>query len=721
MAIVPLSEIEMLRRHGPHLAYEPPGGFDGRGEPDRRVKTHCCFCGQQCGVQLLVADEKVVGVEPWEEFPFNAGKLCPKGIKRYLQNNHPDRITTPLLRTDDGFVPMSWDRALEYAARKLREIQSRHGADSVAVLSGASLTNEKAYLMGKFARVALGTRHIDYNGRLCMVAAGAANLKAFGIDRAANPWTDIAETDLVLVTGSNVSECSPITTDYIWKARDRGAKLIVVDPRLTPIARTADLYLPVKPGADVPLMNAILQVVIDEGGFDQAFVEQHTADFDAVREAVASYVPEAVEQTVGVPARRIRQAARMWMDAGKSMLLHARGIEHHTKGVDNVLSCINLVLASGRIGKPGCGYATITGQGNGQGAREHGQRCNQLPGARDIENPQHREHIAEFWGIEEKDLPGKGATSPEIIGLAHEGAVRGLLSVCYNPLVSLPDAGFTREALEKLDFFVAIDFFMSETARHADLILPGSLQEEDEGTVTTAEGRVVHVRKAVDPPGQARADWRIVCDLADRLGGRDKFAFSGPAEIFDELRAASSGGKADYKGITYERIDREMGVFWPCPDAEHPGTPRLFEGGRFAHDDGRARFHPVAYRPGADPLDDEYPTYLTTGRVVSQFLSGNQTRRIGPLVDQCPEPYVEIHPKLAEPLEIGDGDRVRLTSRRGSIDLAARVVSTLRPDTVFVPYHWPGAQSVNRLTHRSFDPIAGIPEFKASAVRVEKC
>ncbi len=721
MAIVPLSEIEMLRRHGPHLAYEPPGGFDGRGEPDRRVKTHCCFCGQQCGVQLLVADEKVVGVEPWEEFPFNAGKLCPKGIKRYLQNNHPDRITTPLLRTDDGFVPMSWDRALEYAARKLREIQSRHGADSVAVLSGASLTNEKAYLMGKFARVALGTRHIDYNGRLCMVAAGAANLKAFGIDRAANPWTDIAETDLVLVTGSNVSECSPITTDYIWKARDRGAKLIVVDPRLTPIARTADLYLPVKPGADVPLMNAILQVVIDEGGFDQAFVEQHTADFDAVREAVASYVPEAVEQTVGVPARRIRQAARMWMDAGKSMLLHARGIEHHTKGVDNVLSCINLVLASGRIGKPGCGYATITGQGNGQGAREHGQRCNQLPGARDIENPQHREHIAEFWGIEEKDLPGKGATSPEIIGLAHEGAVRGLLSVCYNPLVSLPDAGFTREALEKLDFFVAIDFFMSETARHADLILPGSLQEEDEGTVTTAEGRVVHVRKAVDPPGQARADWRIVCDLADRLGGRDKFAFSDPAEIFDELRAASSGGKADYKGITYERIDREMGVFWPCPDAEHPGTPRLFEGGRFAHDDGRARFHPVAYRPGADPLDDEYPTYLTTGRVVSQFLSGNQTRRIGPLVDQCPEPYVEIHPKLAEPLEIGDGDRVRLTSRRGSIDLAARVVSTLRPDTVFVPYHWPGAQSVNRLTHRSFDPIAGIPEFKASAVRVEKC
>lgn len=710
----------LIARHGPHLAYTPPGGFAARATPDRRVKTHCCFCGQQCGVELLVQNERVVGVEPWEEFPFNGGKLCPKGVKRYLQNNHQDRLLQPMVRTGNGFGTLPWDEALDQVAERIRRLQERHGRDSVAVLSGASLTNEKAYLMGKFARLAVGTRHIDYNGRLCMVAAGAANLKAFGIDRAANPWADIPSTDLVLVLGSNVSECSPITTDYIWRARDRGAKLIVVDPRLTPIARTADLFLPVRPGRDSALMNAILNVVVRLGGVDPEFVAAHTVGFDEVLRTVERYTPDAVEKEVGIPARRIIEAAEMWVQAPRTMLLHARGIEHHTKGVENVLSCINLVLATGKIGKPGCGYATITGQGNGQGGREHGQRCNQLPGARDIENPDHRAHVARMWGVDEPSLPGKGYTAPQIVEAIHRGEIRGLISLCFNPLVSLPDATFTREALERLDFFVAIDFFLSETARHADLVLPGSLQEEDEGTVTSAEGRVIRIAKAVEPPGEARADWRIVCDLARRLGQAERFAFAGPAEIFDELSRVSAGGVADYAGITWEKIERQMGVFWPCPSPEHPGTPRLFEGGRFAHPDGRARFHPIEYRPPAEVTDDDYPVILTTGRVVSQFLSGTQTRRIGPLVDQYPEPRVEMHPKLAAKLGIADGERVRVVSRRGALELAALVVATIRPDTVFIPYHWPGAQSANLLTNRAYDPIAGIPEFKVAAVRVEK-
>jgi assimilatory nitrate reductase catalytic subunit len=540
------------------------------------------------------------------------------------------------------------------------------------------------------------------------------------MDRAANPWADIANTDLILVTGANVSECSPITIDYIWQARDRGAKLIVIDPRLTPIARTADLYLPVRPGHDSALLNAILHAVIRLGGVDHDFIAAHTTGFDDVRRTVEAYSPEAVERLVGVPAHRIVQAATMWTQAPRTMLLHARGIEHHTKGVDNVLACINLVLATGKIGKPGCGYASITGQGNGQGAREHGQRCNQLPGARDIENPAHRRHIAEFWGMAEEALPGKGATAPQIIEMAHRGEIRGLLSLCFNPLVSLPDAAFTQQALERLDCFVAIDFFLSETARHADLILPGSLHEEDEGTVTSAEGRVIRIRKAVNPPGEARRDRRIICDLAGRLGHGRSFAFASAGAIFDELRRASRGGTADYFGISYEKIDQQMGVFWPCPSADHPGTPRLFEGGLFAYPDGRARFHPIEHRPPADELSEAYPLWLTTGRVVSQFLSGNQTRRIGPLVDQCPEPYVEMHPRLAEQLGVADATRVRVVSRRGEVTLPARVVATIRPDTVFIPYHWPGAQSANRLTQRAYDPIAGIPEFKVSAVRVER-
>jgi assimilatory nitrate reductase catalytic subunit len=710
----------LAQQYGPHLSYEPPGGFAARAAADRKVKTHCCFCGQQCGVQLLVQNERVVGVEPWEEFPFNGGKLCPKGVKRYLQNNHPDRLLHPLVRTGSGFGRIPWDEAIDLVGERVQRLQAHHGRDAVAVLSGASLTNEKAYLMGKFARLAVGTRHIDYNGRLCMVAAGAANLKAFGIDRAANPWADIPATDLVLVLGSNVSECSPITTDYIWRARDRGARLIVVDPRLTPIARTADLFLPVRPGRDAALLNAILNVVVRLGGVDLEFVAAHTSGFDEVLRTVERYTPAAVEREVGIPAARIVEAAEMWVQAPRTILLHARGIEHHTKGVDNVLACINLVLATGKIGKPGCGYATITGQGNGQGGREHGQRCNQLPGARDVENPEHRAHMARFWDIDEAALPGKGATAPQIVEMIHRGEIRGLISLCFNPLVSLPDATFTRAALERLEFFVAIDVFLSETAQHADLVLPGSLQEEDEGTVTSAEGRVIRIRKAVEPPGEARADWRIVCDLARRLGQGERFAFAAPEEIFSELARASSGGVADYGGITWDKVERQMGVFWPCPTPDHPGTPRLFEGGRFAHPDGRARFHAVDYRPPAEDVDERYPIILTTGRVVSQFLSGTQTRRIGPLVEQYPEPRVEIHPKLAAKLGVADGERVRVSSRRGALELAAHVVATIRPDTVFIPYHWPGARSANLLTKRAYDPIAGIPEFKVAAVRIDR-
>src|SRR5207249_813497 len=327
---------------------------------------------------------------------------------------------------------------------------------------------------------------------------------------------------------------------------------------------------------------------------------------------------------------------------------------------------------------------TITGQGNGQGAREQGQRCNQLPGARDIENPAHRAEVAAAWSVAESALPGKGATAPEIVEMIHRGEIRGLVSICFNPLVSLPDATFTQEALERLDFFVAIDFFLSETARHADFVLPGSLHEEDEGTVTSTEGRVIRIRKAVDPPGEARPDWAIVCDLARRLGRGALFEFHSPADIFEELRRVSRGGVADYPGITYEKIERQMGVSRPSPAPDHPAPPRLFEGGRFPHPDGRARFHAVDYRPPGEDVDDEYPIILTPGRVVSQFLSGTQTRRIGPLVDQQAEPKVEMHPKLAARLGVGDGDRVRVSSRRGAIDLAAHVVATIRPDTVFI-------------------------------------
>jgi len=499
-----------------------------------------------------------------------------------------------------------------------------------------------------------------------------------------------------------------------------GGKLIVMDPRVTPAARTADVFLGLRPGTDLAVLSAIFRVLVERDWLDHDFIAAHSNGFDEAAAAVSGATLAWAERVSGVPAARIEQAAELWGTSATGMLLHARGIEHHTKGVDNVLACINLGLATGKYGKPGCGVNTITGQGNGQGGREHGHKCDQLPGNRDITNPEHREHVASVWGCDESEIPGKGLTAQEIMDAIGAGEIKGLLSICFNPLVSLPDANFTRAALDSLEFYAAIDFFMSETAHHADVVLAGSLHEEDEGTVTTLEGRVVKINAAVTPPGNARRDWEIICDLADRLGRHQYFPYSSTEEMFEELRRASAGGSADYAGITWQRVVDEQGVFWPCPEEGHPGTPRLFEGGRFFHPDGKARFIPTPWRESAEVPDDEYPVYLTTGRVISQYLSGTQTRRIGALVDQYPEPLCEMHPRLASDLGIADGDVVRVESRRGEMTLPAKVVETIRPDTVFIPYHWPGDKAANILTHRDIDPISGIPEFKISAVRVSK-
>jgi assimilatory nitrate reductase catalytic subunit len=722
MAKPPLPLEQIREQFGPHLNYTPAGGWseESRHLPDRLVRTHCCFCGQQCGIQLKVRENRVIGFEPWEEFPFNRGMLCPKGVKRYLQSNHPDRLLDPLFRSDSGFRKAGWDEALDFTARRLREVQEKYGKDAVAVFGGASLTTEKAYLMGKFARVALGTRHIDYNGRLCMVSAGVAYKLAFDIDRSLIPWSEIPKAQVLFVAGANIGECAPITTDYIWRCRDNGGKLIVADPRLTPITRNADLMLPLRPGTDLALLNSMLHVVIRDGLEDRRFIEEHTTGFDAVRASVARFDPRTAAEITGVPPDAIEKAAHWFAKADRAIAMHSRGIEHQSKGVENCSALINLTLATGHVGREGCGCTMITGQGNGQGGREHGQKADQLPGQRSLLDPEARAHVAKVWGIQPEDLPQPGYTAQEIMNAIHSGEIKALFSICFNPAVSLPQSVFTREALEKLEFFGIIDFFLSETARYADVILPGSLQEEEEGVTCSAEGRVIHIQRATDPPANAWRDSEIVCDLAARLGKAKYFPFRAPREIFDEMREASRGGHADYYGITYEKIDRQMGVFWPCPSPEHPGTPNLIQGGVSFFPDGKCRFQPAEWRESGDPVDAEYPVFLTTGRVVSQYLSGAQTRRIGGLVDAYPEPLVEIHPQLAEPQSIGDRDWVTVTTRRSEITLRASVVRTIRPDTVFIPYHWPDDRGANRLTHRTLDPRSKIPEFKVSACRIHK-
>ena len=742
VATIPVDERQIIDRFGPHLSSMSSARLSTSLEPDRLVKTHCCFCGQQCGIQLKVAGNEVIGFEPWEEFPFNRGMLCPKGVKRYLQGSHPDRLVTALQRdpaAPAGFSAMPYDQAIARTASEITRLQAAHGAGAIGVLSGASLTTEKTYLLGKFARVCLKTPFIDYNGRLCMVSAGAGNKKAFGVDRVTSPWADMIGTGVIWVAGSNVAECSPITTNYLWQAREQGAKIIIQDPRLTPIARTCDLYLPVKPGRDAALFAGVLQIMIERGWIDTAFIEAHTAGFDQVAAYCREWTLARTADVTGVPQRSLLQAAEWWGTASSSFMLHARGIEHHSSGVQNTLGAINLVLASGRIGQPHSGYGTIVGQANGQGGREHGQKCDQLPGWRDISNPEHRRYIAQVWDIDEADMPGPGVDAYEMFRKIDAGEIKGLISICFNPKVSLPDNAFVTRCLEKLEFYVAIDFFLNDTALHADIVLPGSLQEEDEGTVTQVEGRIIKINKAVECPGEARQDWRIIQDIAAALDRPKGFTFTEPREIFEELRIASRGGVADYSGVTYEKIEREMGVFWPCYShdpktgealADHPGTPRLFQpgsynpvakgAGPFYFPDGRARFNVADYRVPVDDVSDQYPIFLTTGRVVSQFLSGTQTRRIGPLVKQYPEPRIELHPRLAQKLGIADNDWATAETRRGSVTLRAQVVTTIRPDTIFIPYHWAGKKSVNQLTVAAQDPISKIPQYKVCGCSLRK-
>lgn len=710
---------QIVEEFGPHLHDAPHEGWRADRIIDKVVPTHCPYCAVQCGMNLLVENNHVVGFEPRYDFPVNEGRLCPKGVTAYLQVHHPDRLLYPLIKRNGMFERASWDEALDLVISKFKGLQAQHGKESIGVYSGSSLTTEKTYLMGKFARAGLGTCYVDYNGRLCMVSAAAGNNKAFGIDRAASPWSDIPLAEALLIAGANCAETFPVLNKFLWQQRDNGGSWIIVDPRETPTARQGDLHLQLKPGTDVAVANGILHVLIKENLVDEDFINARTNGWDETKAMVEGFTPAVAAEISGVPAEKIVRAALLYGRAKTGMMMHARGIEHHTNGVNNVLSYINIVLATGKIGKPGSGYGTITGQGNGQGGREHGQKADQLPGQRSMLNPEHRKHVCQVWGLPEEELPQAGVSVVEMFNKMRAGEIRGLLSICNNVMVSLPDINAVRRSLEGLEFYVNIDFFMSESSRYADVVLPGSAWSEDEGVTCNSEGRVVKINKANDPPGEARQDWWIVQEIARRMGREKYFQFNSPREIFNELRVASRGANCDYYGITYEKIEANNGVFWPCPTEDHPGTPRLFEE-RFYHPDGRAKFHAIEYNPPAEMPDEEYPLILTSGRVVYQYLSGNQTRRIGFLVEQCPEPYVEVHPETAMKLRINDGERVRVRSRRGEGIFPVLVVRTIRPDTIFIPYHWGEELAANQLTNPALDPTSKIPEYKACAARIEK-
>jgi len=681
------------------------------------IPTHCPYCALQCGMHI-VRDADSVKVFGNAKFPVNEGGLCLKGWSAAATLNHPDRLRTPLVRDTDGdLVPASWDDAVARIAGRLRTVQQQYGPEAVGVFGGGSLTNEKAYLLGKFARVALGTPNIDYNGRFCMSSAAAAATRAFGIDRGLPfPLADIAHARAILLVGSNLAETMPPVMRYFEAQQVNGGKLIVVDPRRTPTAQWATRHLQLKPGSDAALANGLLHILVRENLVDEEYIGRRTEGFaDAVRVA-AAYWPERVERLTGIPEATFTEAARMLGTSGHVMVLTSRGPEQQAQGVDNTLAYINLALALGCVGKPYSGYGTLTGQGNGQGGREHGQKADQLPGYRAIGDPLAREQVSEVWGIPPSAIPSAGRPACELLdSIGSDGGLRALIVMGSNLGVSAPNGRHVDERLAALDLLVVADFFLSETAQMADVVLPAAQWAEEDGTMTNLEGRVIRRQRALTPPAGIKTDIEILCALAAALGKQKFFSFATARDVFDELRRITRGAPADYSGITYERIDAEDGVFWPCPTLAHPGTPRLFVDS-FPTTSGRARFHPIDHQPPVDDRDEEYPLYLTTGRILAHYQSGTQTRHVDDLLRIAPEALAEIHPATATIHGLANGGQVSLSTRRATGVFTVKVTPTIREDTIFVPFHWGGSQSINRLTSAACDPTSGMPELKVCAV-----
>ncbi|CAM5496313.1 Nitrite reductase OS=Streptomyces alboniger OX=132473 GN=CP975_11080 PE=4 SV=1 [Streptomyces alboniger] len=704
--------------------------------------THCPYCALQCGMGLTSVPGGGVEVRERAGFPVNKGALCGKGRTAPAVLSSRVRLTEPLVRdpATGGLAPASWEEALDRIADELSRTRTAHGADACGVFGGGGLTNEKAYALGKFARVVLGTSQIDYNGRFCMSSAAAAGQRAFGLDRGLPfPLEDIPRTGCVILVGSNLAETMPPALRYLTELRENGGTLIVVDPRRTRTAEQADLHLAPRPGTDLALALGLLHLIVAEGRTDEAFIAERTSGWEEARAAAMAHWPEHVERITGVPVPQLRDAARLFCDAEAAMVLTARGPEQQSKGTDTVGAWINLCLATGHAGRPLSGYGCLTGQGNGQGGREHGQKSDQLPGYRKLTDPAARAHVAGVWGVDPESLPGPGRSAYELLD-ALGGDIKSLLLMGSNPVVSAPRAAHVEERLRSLDFLAVADVVLSETAALADVVLPVTQWAEETGTVTNLEGRVLLRRRAVSAPSGVRSDLEVLHGLAARLGHGKGFPAE-PEEVFEELRRASAGGPADYSGISYERLreDEGEGLFWPCPaegatsaagatgaagaadgggESPHPGTRRLFLD-RFATEDGRARFVPVVHRPAAEEPDAEYPVLLTTGRVLAQYQSGAQTRRVDELNSAAPGPFVELHPRLAARLRIAEGEPVAVVSRRGRAVVPARVTSSIRSDTVFMPFHWPGEGRANTLTHPALDPVSRMPEFKVCAVRLE--
>ncbi|MFB3765955.1 MAG: formate dehydrogenase subunit alpha [Methanotrichaceae archaeon] len=672
-----------------------------------KVHTICTYCGCGCGLLLHIVDGKIVGASPSSTHPLSRGRLCIKGWLAGEFVGHPDRLRIPLIRNGDTTIKAGWDEALSLTAERLKRLRDEFGPDSLGVLTSAKGTNEENYLLMKLARGALKTNNVDHVARLCHAPTVAGLAYAFGSGATTNPISSLAKADAILIVGSNTTEQHPLVAAYILEARSKGAKLIVADPRRTQIADIADIWISPKPGTDIAWINALLSIIIQEGLIDEDFISKRTTGFDEVHKAVSKYTPEAVEQISGVPADKLREAARAYGSAKNASIIYAMGITQHTTGTDNVQALANLVLATGNIGRDGTGLYPLRGHQNVQGACDMGALPDLYSGYQKVAVPEARKKFEAAWSTGLPDKPG--LTALEMMAAAEEGRLKGLLIVGENPVMSYPDSSKVKAALEKLDFLVAIDIFPTETTELADVVLPAASFAEKDGTFTSTERRIQRVNKAVEPIGHSRAEWEIVSRLLSMFG--IKANYSSPADIMDEIASLSP----NYGGVHYGRLGIN-GLQWPCPDSNHPGT-EILHAEKFPI--GLARFRAVEHRDPQELPDDEYPFILTTGRSQYHFHTGTMTRRTSLLDREVPLPTVEISMRDAEKLGIRNGQRVIVESRRGHLYMDAKVSPEIPEKMLFIPFHFNEAPA-NALTLQALDPLSKIPEFKVAAARIRR-
>ncbi len=686
-------------------------------EIDKKIITTCPYCGVGCQIELSVNDNKILRSDGVEGILPNDGRLCVKGRFGYDFVDSDERLTHPLIKENGNFRKASWDEALNLIAEKFSGIKNAFGGDALAGYASAKCTNEDNYIFQKFVRMAFGTNNLDYCTRLCHASTVTAMLKSIGDGAGSNSIEDFETTDCLFVTGNNIIETHPVTATYVKAGARKGQKIIVCDPKWTPLVKHADLWLQQRLGTDVALLNGIIRQIIKDNDYNKAFIEKRVDGgmkaFEELKTLVEKYTPEYTEEITRVPAENIIQAARMYARAETAMIATGMGMSQQTSGTNNVFSLINMMLITGQIGRERCGIDPPRGQNNVQGATDVGVSPVVFPGYIPIDDESNRKRIASLWNTDFDALPGeKGLTTVEIMHEAHNGKIKGMYIMGENPMVTDPDLNHTAEALEKLDFLVVQDIFHTETTPYADVILPAASFAEKDGTFVNSDRRVLRVRKAVESPGEAREDWKITHEIAARMGA-DLGTYQSASDIFDEIAQAAP----IMKGISYDRIEHQ-GIQWPCPDKNHPGTSTLFLD-KFNTESGKAKLNPVDHTEPSEQADGDHPFILNSGRILYQYHSATMSRKNGSLNAFANESYVLMNPVDADNHKFRTGDKVILKNKRGELITNLRVSGEVAIGELFMPWHY-SESLVNKLTRAELDPYSKIAPFKLSAVSIEK-